>query len=148
SLGTFYNFNIVVMYVKGNIASAAGLVYETLMARSQDEVSTEYGLLAEAAAYPDDYSWVIYRLRAEAKWHDGKPVTPEDVIFSLQAFQKNHPTLSAYYRHVVRAEQTGDREATFTFDSPGNRELPQIVGQLTVLPKHWWEGADASGKKR
>ena len=70
------------------------------------------------------------------------------VIFSLQAFQKNHPTLSAYYRHVVRAEQTGDREATFTFDSPGNRELPQIVGQLTVLPKHWWEGADASGKKR
>ena len=56
--------------------------------------------------------------------------------------------LSAYYRHVVKAEKTGEREVTFTFDSPGNRELPQIVGQLTVLPKHWWEGTDASGKKR
>ena len=55
---------------------------------------------------------------------------------------------SAYYRHVVEAEQTGEREVTFTFDSPGNRELPQIVGQLNVLPKHWWEGTDASGKKR
>jgi microcin C transport system substrate-binding protein len=56
--------------------------------------------------------------------------------------------LSAYYRHVVKAEQTGERDITFTFDGPGNRELPQIVGQLNVLPKHWWEGTDASGKKR
>ena len=55
---------------------------------------------------------------------------------------------SAYYRHVVKAEKTGEREVTFTFDAPGNRELPQIVGQLNVLPKHWWEGTDASGKKR
>ena len=56
--------------------------------------------------------------------------------------------LSAYYRHVVKAEKTGERDITFTFDGPGNRELPQIVGQLNVLPKHWWEGTDASGKKR
>jgi microcin C transport system substrate-binding protein len=91
---------------------------------------------------------VVYRLRAEAKWHDGQPVTPADVIFSFEAFKKNHPQLSAYYRHVVKAEQTGERDITFTFDGPGNRELPQIVGQLNVLPKHWWEGADASGKKR
>ena len=91
SLGTFDNFNIVVMYVKGNIAAAAMLPYETLMTRSQDEISTEYGLLAEAASYPDDYSWVIYRLRPEARWHDGKPVTPEDVIFSLDVLKKNSP---------------------------------------------------------
>jgi microcin C transport system substrate-binding protein len=91
---------------------------------------------------------VTYRLRAEAHWHDGKPVTPDDVIFSLNAFKKNHPQLSAYYRHVTKAEQTGEREITFTFDAPGNRELPQIVGQLTIVPKHWWEGADKSGKKR
>ena len=104
-------------------------------------------MLAEAVSYPDDFSSVTYRLRAEAKWHDGKPVTPEDVIFSFEAFKKNSPQLSAYYRHVVKAEKTGEREITFTFDAPGNRELPQIVGQLNVLPKHWWEGTDKAGKQ-
>ena len=72
----------------------------------------------------------------------------DDVIFSLDAFKKHHPQYSAYYRHVTKAEKTGEREVTFTFDSPGNRELPQIVGQLNVLPKHWWEGTDKAGKKR
>jgi microcin C transport system substrate-binding protein len=146
--GTFDNFNIVISGVKGTVAAGLNEVYDTLMVAASDEVSTEYGLLAEAVAHPADFSAVTYRLRAEAKWHDGKPVTPDDVIFSLQAFQKHHPMLSAYYRHVVKAEKTGDRDITFTFDGPGNRELPQIVGQLNVLPKHWWEGTDASGKKR
>src|SRR5208282_4483679 len=94
------------------------------------------------------FSSASYRLRAQAKWHDGKPVTPEDVIFSFAAFKKYSPQLAAYYRHVVKVEKTGDREITFTFDGPGNRELPQIVGQLMVLPKDWWEGADKDGKKR
>ena len=79
---------------------------------------------------------------SEAKWHDGKPVTVEDVIFSLDAFKKHHPQYSAYYRHVVKAEKIGERDITFTFDQPGNRELPQIVGQLNVIPKHYWEGTD------
>ncbi|QUS41469.1 ABC transporter substrate-binding protein [Tardiphaga alba] len=148
ALGTFDNFNIAVAGVKGNIAGAVGLIYESLTTASLDEVSTEYGLLAEAVSHPEDYSWVSYRLRAEAKWHDGKPVTPEDVIFSLDSFKKYSPQYSAYYRHVVKAEKVGDREVKFTFDGPGNRELPQIVGQLTVLPKHWWEGTNASGQKR
>ncbi len=146
--GTFDNFNIVVSGVKGTIAAGMNEVYDTLMVSASDEVSAEYGLLAEAVSYPADFSAVTYRLRANARWHDGKPVTPEDVIFSLQVFQKNHPMLSAYYRHVVKAEKTAERDITFTFDSPGNRELPQIVGQINVLPKHWWEGSDASGKKR
>jgi microcin C transport system substrate-binding protein len=67
-----------------------------------------------------------------------------DVIFSFDAFKKNNPQLSAYYRRVIKAEATGKREITFTFDSPGNRELPQLVGQLTILPKHWWEEAGYS----
>ncbi|MEA2879555.1 MAG: microcin transport system substrate-binding protein [Hyphomicrobiales bacterium] len=146
--GTFDNFNLVVAGVKGTIAGGLNDVFDTLMVPASDEVSTEYGLLAESASHPADFSSVTYRLRAGAKWHDGKPVTPDDVIFSLQAFQKNHPMLSAYYRHVVKAEQTAERDITFTFDGPGNRELPQIVGQLNVLPKHWWEGTDASSKKR
>jgi microcin C transport system substrate-binding protein len=140
-IGTFDNFNLVVAGVKGSLASSVELVYESLTTPSLDEVSTEYGALAEVLSYPEDYSSVTYRLRSEAKWHDGKPVTPDDVIFSLDAFKKNHPQYAAYYRHVVKAEKTGDREIKFTFDGPGNRELPQIVGQLTVLPKHWWEGS-------
>jgi microcin C transport system substrate-binding protein len=146
--GTFDNFNTVVSGVKGSIAAGVNEIYDTLMAPALDEVSTEYGLLAEAVSYPADFSSATYRLRAEAKWHDGKPVTPEDVIFSLGAFKTNSPMYSGYYRHVVKAEKTGERDVTFTFDGPGNRELPNIVGQLNVLPKHWWEGTDASGKKR
>ena len=133
--------------MKGSIAAGIDQIYDTLMVAALDEVSTEYGLLAEAVSHPADFSSVTYRLRANAKWHDGKPVTVEDVIFSLEAFKKNHPQWSAYYRHVTKAEKTGEREMTFTFDGPGNRELPQIVGQLTVLPKHWWEGTDRSGKQ-
>jgi microcin C transport system substrate-binding protein len=148
AIGTFDNFNLVVSGVKGQLAGGVGLVYDTLMTSSMDEVSAEYGQLAEAVSYPADFSSVTYRLRAEAKWHDGKPVTPEDVIFSLEAFRKNHPFYAAYYRHVTKAEKTGEREITFTFDETGNRELPQIVGQLVVLPKHWWDGTDASGNKR
>ena len=148
AFGTFDNFNLVVAGVKGSIAGGIDLIWDTLMAPALDEVSTEYGLLAEAVSHPADFSSVTYRLRAEAKWHDGKPVTPEDVIFSFDAFKKNSPQLSAYYRHVTKAEKTGEREVTFTFDAPGNRELPQIVGQLNVLPKHWWEGTDKSGNKR
>jgi microcin C transport system substrate-binding protein len=148
AVGTFDNFNIVVAGVKGTLAGGVGLIYDTLMTSALDEVSGVYGQIAEAVSYPPDYSWVTYRLRAEAKWHDGKPVTVEDVIFSLDAFKKNHPQFSAYYRHVVKAEKTGEREITFTFDQPGNRELPQIVGELMILPKHWWEGTDPSGRKR
>jgi microcin C transport system substrate-binding protein len=147
-IGTFDNFNIAVAGVKGAFAGAVGLIYESLTTPSLDEVSTEYGALAEAVSYPGDFSSVTYRLRAQAKWHDGVPVTPEDVIFSLDAFRKYHPQYSAYYRHVVKAEKAGERDIRFTFDAPGNRELPQIVGQLTVLPKHWWESTDSEGRKR
>ncbi len=148
AVGTFDNFNVVVSGVKGSIAGSVALIYESLTTPSLDEVSTEYGSLAEVASYPDDFSHVVYRLRPQAKWHDGAPVTADDVIFSLDAFKKHHPMFSAYYSHVVRAEKVGDREVKFVFDMPGNRELPQIVGQLTVLPKHWWEGTDSEGRKR
>ncbi|BBO10061.1 ABC transporter substrate-binding protein [Bradyrhizobium sp. TM102] len=148
AVGTFDNFNIVVSGVKGQVAGAVAFIYESLTTPSLDEVSTEYGALAEAVSHPDDFSFVTYRLRPEAKWHDGKPVTADDVIFSLDSFKKHHPMYSAYYSHVVKAEKLGEREVKFVFDAPGNRELPQIVGQLTVLPKHWWEGTDAQGRKR
>jgi len=138
----------VVSGVKGSIAEGTELFLENLTTSAFDEVSTEYGLLAEAVSFPEDFAYVTYRLRANARWHDGRPVTPEDVIFSFNAFKDNSPQLGAYYRHVTKAAKTGEREITFTFDGPGNRELPQIVGQLPVLPKHWWEGTDKNGNKR
>ena len=148
SLGTFDNFNLAVAGVKGSLAPAASLIYETLMARSHDEVATEYGLLAEAASHPDDFAWVSYRLRKEARWHDGKPVTPEDVIFSIEVLKKYSPAYASYYRHVAKVEKTGELEIKFTFDAPGNRELPTIIGELVVLPKHYWQGSDSEGRKR
>jgi microcin C transport system substrate-binding protein len=148
AFGTFDNFNGVVAGVKGTMAAGIDEIYDRLMTPAMDEVSAEYGLLAEAVSHPADFSSVTYRLRANAKWHDGMPVTVDDVLFSLDAFKTHHPFYAAYYRHVVKTEKTGEREITFTFDSPGNRELPQIVGQITVLPKHWWQGNDKSGNKR
>ena len=148
ALGTFDNFNEVVAGLKGSIAMGTGIISDTLMAASFDEVSTDYGLIAEAVNHPPDFSSATFRLRAAARHHDGKPITVDDVIFSMQAFKKYNPMMAAYYRHVAKIEQTGERDVTFTFDSSGNREMPVILGQLNVLPKHWWEGTDASGKKR
>jgi microcin C transport system substrate-binding protein len=148
ALGTFDNFNNVIAGVKGSLAAGIDLIYEPLAVASLDEVSAAYGLIAEAMSYPPDFSSATYRLRPQAKWHDGTPITPQDVVFSFDTFKKNSPQSSAYYRHVTKAEQTGDHEVTFIFDGPGNRELPQIVGQLQVLPKAWWEGTDKDGKKR
>ena len=148
ALGTYDNFNMVVAGVKGSLALGIDFIYDTLLEPALDEVSSVYGLLAESVSYPPDYSSVTFRLRAEAKWHDGKPVTPDDVIFSFDTFKKISPQAGAGYRRVTKAEKTGDREVTFTIDGTGNRDLPQVIGQLTILPKHWWEGVDKDGKKR
>ena len=148
ALGGFDNLNIVVASVKGALAQGVDQIYDTLLMASFDEVASVYGLIAESVSFPDDFSTATYKLRPEAKWHDGKPITPDDVIFSFEAFKKFNPQTGAAYRHVIKAEKTGDHEVKFTFEGVGNRELPQIVGQLTVLPKHWWEGADKDGKKR
>ena len=148
AFGTFDNFNEVVSGLKGSIAMGVGMISDTLAVSSLDEVSTDYGLIAEAVSHPPDFSSASFRLRPAARYHDGKPVTVDDVIFSMEAFKKYSPMMAAYYRHVVKVEQTGEREVTFVFDAPGNREMPVILGQLNVLPKHWWEGTDAAGKKR
>jgi ABC-type oligopeptide transport system substrate-binding subunit len=87
-------------------------------------------LLAEAVSFPPDFSSATYRLREQAKWHDGTPVMPDDVIFSFDAYKKYSPQQSAYYRHVTTVEKTGVREITFTAYAPGNRELPRIIGEF------------------
>ncbi len=144
--GTFDSLNPFT--IKGMPASALGMLYDSLMAQSPDEELAEYGLIAEWVSYPPDYSSATFGLRPEARFHDGTPITPEDVIFSLEALKKAHPHYGKYYKNVVKAEKTGEHEVTFTFDKGGNRELPHILGQLTVLPKHYWEGKGANGEVR
>lgn len=146
--GTFDSFNLVVAGVKGTPEQGLGLIYETLTTSALDEPSASYGLLAEAFAYPEDFSSVTFRLRPEARWHDGQPVTAEDVIFSFETFKANSPTYAFYYANVIKAEKVGEREIKFTFNEKGNRELPQIMGQLIILPKHWWDGTAPDGRKR
>ena len=145
---TFDNFNLFVAGVKGAAETGLPLIYDTLMETAQDEVGTEYGLLAEAVRHPPDNSAVTYRLRQEARWHDGRPVTAADVIFSFETLKANSPQYAFYYKNVAKAEETAAGEITFTFSEAGNRELPHIVGQLPVLPKHWWEGTGADGRRR
>ena len=144
--GTFDSFNVVIP--RGTAAAGIGLIYDTLTTQSRDEVATAYGLIAEGLRYPDDFSSVTYRLRAGAKWHDGAPITADDVVWSFDVLTKNNPGQAFYYRHVKSVEKSGERDVTFTFDQGGNRELPQIVGEMLVFPKHWWTGTDANGKTR
>nr|WP_255726346.1 extracellular solute-binding protein [Microvirga sp. ACRRW] len=146
--GTFDSFNIVVAGVKGTPALGIPLIYESLATPSLDEASAAYGLLAESFSYPEDFSSVTFRLRPEARWHDGQPIIAEDAIFSFEVLKANSPLYASYYANVVKAEKIADREVKFTFDQKGNRELPQIMGQLTILPKHWWEGTAPDGRKR
>ena len=139
SVGTFDNLN---PHILKGIAPPrlAALVYDTLLGRADDEVSAEYALLAESVEVAADLSWAIYTLNAKARWHDGQPVTPEDVVFSFEILMsEGHPGLRAYYASVTKAEKVGEHKVKFTFDGETNRELPGIVGQLPVLPKHYWQ---------
>ena len=145
-IGSFDSLNPILY--KGEAAAGLGLVYESLMADSLEEASTSYGLIAEWASYPPDFSSVTFKLRDEAHWHDGTPITPEDVVYSLEVNKAANPRMALYYKNVAKAEQTGPNQVTFTFDVKGNRELPMIMGQLTILPKHYWTGKDANGNQR
>ena len=145
-LGTFDSLNP--FPAKGNPDNEILLVYDTLLSSSPDEPATGYGLLAEWVTYPEDYSSATFKLREGARFHDGKPVTPEDVIFSLEAIKRASPSYGFYYKNVVKAEKAQENSVTFSFDVKGNRELPMIVGELPILPKHYWEGKDANGEPR
>lgn len=146
STGTFDTFNPVLN--RGEVAPGLATVFDTLLKDSEDEVSAAYGLLAEGVSFPADFSSATFRLRAEARFADGEPVKPEDVIFSFEKLKELNPLYTSYYSHVISAEKTGERDVTFRFDQKNNRELPMILGQFPVVPKHWWEGNGPDGKPR
>ena len=135
-LGSFDNLNPLI--VKGNAAPGVReFVYESLLGRANDEPFSLYGLLAESVDIADDRSSVIFTLRAEARFSDGKPITIADVIFSLELLrEKGRPNHRSYYSKVERIEPLGERAVKLTFKQDGDREMPLIVGLMPVLPKH------------
>jgi len=141
SIGSFDSLNPFI--VKGRPATGTSTVlYDTLLADAHDEASTMYGLLAESVSHPDDYSSATFTLRAGARWHDGERVTPEDVIWTLETLTANHPRYNAYYADVESVEKLSPLVVRFNFAISNNRELPLIVGQLPILPKHYWATRD------
>ncbi len=146
--GGFDTFNPILP--KGNVAPGINLIYDSLMEQALDEadISAQYGVIAEAMRYPEDYSWVEYRLNPNAKWHDGTPITPEDVIWSFEKATELNPRQRFYYQNATAAEELPGGVVRFEFDSADNRELPHIVGQVLVMPKHWWTGTNDKGETR
>lgn len=125
---------------KGDEAPGLGMIYETLMSQPPDDDLSEYGLIAETVEVPDDLSWIVFNLRAEAKWANGKPITADDVAWSFEQIKiAGEPMLQHYYANVQKAEVLSPRKVKFHFSGPKNRELPQIMGQLPVLQKADWE---------
>ena len=129
ALGTFDTLNPFV--IKGVPAAGIGDVFEALTVPSLDEPNSQYGLIAESVEVPDDRSWVAFTLNAEARFHDGSPITVADVIWSFDTLKaRGRPFFRSYYRSVVKAEAVGTRTVRFAFAGGMNRELPLIVGQL------------------
>jgi len=139
--GSFDSFNGFI--IKGEAAVGLGGLYDTLLTSSADEAFSAYGLLAQSVETPADRSWVKFVLRKEARWHDGKPITADDVIWTFETLlEKGQPAYRYYYADVDRVEKIDERTVRFVFKNNQNRELPLIIGQLAVLPKHYWQDKD------
>ena len=143
SIGTFDSFNSFI--VKGNPVANIDLIYNTLTTSSADEPFSQYGELAEEIYMPRDRSWVAFKLRSGARWHDGKPISVDDVIWTFNTLvTEGAPFFRFYYGNVQEVIKVSNAIVRFNFKSTENRELPLILGQLTVLPKHYWEKRDFS----
>ena len=154
-IGTFDSLNPYI--IKG--VAAGGLTFlgntlinEALVVQSYDEPFSQYGLLAKTIEMPEDRSWVIFNLHPKAKWHDGKAITAEDVIWTYNTLiEKGTPFFKAYYGNVEKVEKLGEGRVKFSFSKVNgeiNAELPLIMGQMPVLPKHYWTAQGPDGKKR
>jgi microcin C transport system substrate-binding protein len=141
AIGTFDTLNPFV--IKGVPAAGLSRIFDTLMVPSQDEPGSVYGLVAESADLAPDRLSVLYMLRQQARFHDGTPMTPEDVIWTFETLRaKGRPEYRSYYADVAKVEKEGERGVRFYFKSAENRELPQIIGQMPVLSKVYWSGRD------
>jgi len=140
-LGSFDSLNPFV--IKGVPAAGSNLVFERLLKRGRDEPFTLYGLIAESVEVPPDRSWVAFTLRPEARFHDGTPITADDVVFSWRTLAKQgRPNHRLFYRMVERAEKTGPRAVKFVFKVGDNWELPLILGLMPVLSEAYFRATE------
>ncbi len=140
AVGTYDSFNPFI--IRGTPNPLAG-VFESLMVPNDDEPSASYGLLAQTVEVPSDRSWVAFDLRPEARFNDGTPVTAQDVAWTFNTLRdQGRPQYRQYYGGVDHVEVDGARRVVFRFKPGDNRELPSILGELQVLPEHWWRGRD------
>lgn len=115
-------------------------MYDTLTVPSQDEPSTAYGLVAEKIEYPEDRSWVVYHINPKARFHDGTKITAKDVVFSFNTLvSKGLPIFSSYYADVKDVVVLDPSKVKFTFKNASNKELVLIVGDIPILPEHFWK---------
>ncbi len=136
--GSYDNLNPFIL--KGVPAIGSTRIYDTLTVSSLDEPFAQYGLLAESIEEADDKRWVIFRLRQSARWHDGVALTADDVVWTFDTIkEKGHPAYKNYYSAVAKAEALDSHTVKFSFSEGNNPELPLIIGQLQILPKHYWE---------
>lgn len=143
ALGAFDSFNQFIL--RGTAAVGLGLLYDTLLKESQDEASTEYPYLAQWIDLPADRLGVSFELNPAARWHDGRPVTAADVVWTFNTLREHgRPFYRAYWGDVTEVVAESERRVTFRFRNNENRELALILGQMPVLPAHWWRGRDFS----
>lgn len=143
TIGTFDSLNPFI--VKGIPAAGIGMIYMTLLESSADEAFTEYASLAQSVEMPEDRAWVIFNLYPDAKWHDGAAITADDVVWTFNTLiAEGSPFYKAYYSDVETVEALSPTRVKFKFTATGNRELPLILGQINILPKHYWT---AEGRK-
>ena len=141
AIGTYDNLNPFIL--KGVAAAGSLLLYNRLCTKSKDEPFTEYGQLAQSMQMPSDRSWVIFELHPEARWHDGVPVSAADVIFSFKTLTtQGIPFFRTFYADVDTVFAIDERRVKFQFKEGTNREMPLIVGQLRILPAHYWQDRD------
>ena len=141
AIGTYDTLNPFV--VKGVPAAGVGDVFEALMVRSEDEPGSNYGLIAETIDVAPDKLSVLFTLRKEARFHDGSPITADDVVWTFDTLRsKGAPMYRSYYGDVTKVEKAGERGVRFTFKSAENRELASILGEMPVLPKKYWSSRD------
>ena len=141
TVGTFDSLNPFI--IRGVAATGIDLIYDTLTDRSLDEPFTQYGLIAAKIELPEDRSWVIYHLNSKAKFHDGQPVTAADVVFSFNLLiNQGDPMYSKYYASIEKVEALDNLRVKFYLGDKSNPELAIIIGQLPVLPKHYWSSRD------